>query len=317
MRLRLGIVSETTPWFLNQVKLCLFSLRRNGGALRDIPVTLITNSEPLDAQQVSFFTEHFSPIEFETSPRLGAIRHTSKLNVFYSIDPSSYDVLIYLDCDTVVRKPLDRMIDPIATGKAQFVCRRGGRTDRNRFPDFDALVKRFCGPGRGSKVSYGETEEWPMFNSGVFLATSGAVRKVRRDAIEFTYRLYDEWQRIDVIEKLPDEVRQILESEYPSKYRTQQYVLDDWPIEQGALALSCIRSNIRVCYLDEIYNSWGGDENFHVLHCFKSLYKFKRGAMYSDDSESWIEEYLESDIPGKRFLGATVREYKRTFAGSL
>ncbi len=313
MRLRLGIVSETNDWFLNQVKLCLFSLRKNGGALAGIPVTLITNSEPLSASQARFFEEHFSPIEFKTGPRLGAIRHTSKLNVFYSVDPSSYDVLLYMDCDTVVRRPLDLLADPIRSGQAQFVCRRGGRTDRNRFPDFGALVRRFCRPRPSSKISYSGSEEWPMFNSGVFLATSEAARKIRRDSIEFTYRLYDEWQRIDVIEKLPSDIKKIIEAEYPSKYRTQQYVLDDWPIEQGALALGCIKARIEVRYLDGIYNSWGGDEDFHILHCFKSLYKFKRGAMFSEDSETWIKEYLDSEIPGKRFLGAIVREYKQAF----
>ena len=154
-----------------------------------------------------------------------------------------------------------------------------------------------------------------MFNSGVFLGTSDAIRKIRRYAVEFTYRLYDEWHRIDAIEKLPPEIKKLIETEYPSKYRTQQYVLDDWPIEQGALALSCIRSNVRVQYLDGIYNSWGGDEDFRILHCFKSLYKFRRGAMYSEDSESWIEEYLDSEIPGKKFLGAMVSEYKQVFRG--
>lgn len=133
-----------------------------------------------------------------------------------------------------------------------------------------------------------------MFNSGVFLATSDAVRKIRRNSIEFTYRLFNEWQRVDVIEKLPPDIRKTIESKYPSKYKTQQDVLDDWPIEQGALALACIKSNIKVRYLDEVYNSWGGDEDFRILHCFKSLYKFSRGAMYSEDSEPWIEEYLDS-----------------------
>ncbi|MEL7060300.1 MAG: hypothetical protein AAGN46_09780 [Acidobacteriota bacterium] len=293
----------------------MFSLRTNGGAFRDIPVTLITNSEPLSAAQKGFLENHFSPIDFRTGPRLGAIRHTSKLNVFYSIDPSSYDVLLYMDCDTVVRRPLDRMVDRIRSGEAHFVCRRGGRTDRNRFPDFDALVRRFCGPGPKKKVLHGASEEWPMFNSGVFLGTAEAIRTIRKDAIEFTYRLFNEWQRIDVIEKLPPELKAVIEAEYPSKVRTQQDVLDDWPIEQGALALACIKAGINVRYLEEAFNSWGGDEDFHVLHCFKSLYKFRRGAMFSADAEPWIAEYLESDIPGKRFLGGIVRKYRHTFSG--
>jgi hypothetical protein len=310
MRLRLGLVSETRPGFLNQVKLCLFSLRKNGGSLRDIPVTLITNSEELNTEEQRFFKENFSPIEFRAAPRLGAIPHTSKLNVFYSIDPDSYDVLLYLDCDTVVRRPLDGMVSDIANNKAQFLCRRGGETDRNRFVDFESMVDRYCGSRRGNRILFEGEQEWPMFNTGVFLATSDAVRNVRRNAVEFTYRIFNEWQRINALSRLPGEVLATLESQYPGKYQTSQHVLEDWPIEQGALALSCIGAGVKVGYLEEKYNSWGGDSDFHVLHCFKSLYKFKRPEMFDESSAAWICEYLASDIPGKVFLANIVQDYK-------
>ncbi len=322
MRLRLGIVSETTSEFLNQVKLCLFSLRRNGGALRDLPVTLITNSEALDSREVDFLKRHFSPIDFKTSPRLGAIMHTSKLNVFYAIDPSTYDVLIFMDCDTVVRKPLDRIVDLIAQDDAQFVCRRGGVTDRDRFVDFDALVSRICGPDCTNRILFDGVEEWPMLNTGIFLATPEAVRQIRRDSVEFTYALFNDWLRTDALERtlLPGMGR-ILRSLYEykrlrplfrAKLLSRHDVIDAWPLEQGSVALACIKSGIRVRYLDEIYNSWGGDEDFHILHCFKSLYRFDRRTMYAEDSENWIEEYSKSDVPGKRFLAAIVRDYKQT-----
>lgn len=325
MRLRLGIVSETANAFLNQVKLCLFSLRKNGGALSDLPVTLITNSEPLNPRETDFFKKHFSPIEFKTSPRLGAIPHTSKLNVFYAIEPSTYDVLIYMDCDTVVRKPLDRIIDLLECEGAQFVCRRGGITDRNRFVNFAALVARFCGQGCKNKVPFEGSEEWPMFNSGVFLATPEAVCQIRKHSIEFTYRLFNEWQRIDALEsRLRPSIRRLIKSLYEHKnlrhlYRfkvlSRQNVIDTWPIEQGAVALACIKSGIKVSYLDETYNNWGGDEDFHILHCFKSLYKFDRRTMYAEESEKWIKAYLESEVPGKNFLATIVREYKQTIHG--
>ncbi len=287
------------------MKLCLFSLRKNGGALRSLPVTLITNGEPLSERESEFLREHFSPIEFRTSPKLGAIPHTSKLNVFYSIDPSTYDVLLFMDCDTVVRQPLDQIADPIVKEGAQFVCRRGGETDRNRFVDFNALVKTFCRGGRGNKILFDGQNEWPMFNSGVFLATSEAVRKIRRSSVEFTYRLFNEWQRNNALERLPEDIKKQIE--------IKQVVRASWPIEQGALALACINAGVKVRYLDETYNTWGGEADFHVLHCFKSLYQFDRRSMYSADSEEWIAEYLGSEIPGKIFLASTIREYKQAF----
>lgn len=304
IRVRLGLVAETTEGFLNQVRLCLFSLRRNGGALKDIPVTLITNCDSLDVAHQAFFTRHFAPIEFRTAPRLGAIPHTSKLNVFWAIDPSSYDVLLYLDCDTVVRRALDRIADPILEGSAEFLCRRGGETDRGMFVDFNGLVNQYCGPKR-ARIQYRGQEEWPMFNSGVFLATSEAVHKIRRGAIEFTYRIFNDWQRADALQKLPEEIRNLVNPNPP--------VRQNWTIEQGALALSCINAGVSVQYLDETYNSWGGEEDFHVLHCFKSLYQFDRRSMFSASAEQWIKEYSTSDIPGKAFLASMMRRYTQAF----
>jgi len=325
VRLRLGLVSETTDQFINQVKLCLFSLRKNGGALKNIPVTLITNSEGLSADQEKELREKFSPLDFITSPRLGAIPHTSKLNVFYSIDPSTYDVLMFMDCDTVVSKPLDHMIDSVKNDGAQFVCRRGGTTDRNRFVNFNALVSSFCGTGRKGKILFEGKEEWPMFNSGVFLVTSEAVVSIRRDCVEFTYQLYNKWQRTDARENLFPFIKipvkylyrfRFIRRLYQLKILTRQDVIDSWPLEQGAIALACIKSGVSVQYLDEMYNSWGGVENFRILHCFKSLYKFDRQTMFAAASEEWIEEYINSDIPGKRFLGKIVREYRQVYPGA-
>ncbi len=323
MRLQLGLVSETTESFINQVKLCLFSLRRNAGALKEVPVTLITNSEPLGKEERGFLEKHFSPIEFKTSPRLGATPHASKLGVFYAIDPSTYDVLIFMDCDTVVRGPLDHMIDAIRDEGAQFLCRRGGETDRNRFVDFDALVARYCGRECRNRIPFEAGEEWPMFNSGVFVATPDAVLRIRKDAIEFTYRLFNEWQRTDAVERRLIYAKiatrylyryEILRPLFRWKILSRQEVVDWWALEQGALALSCIKAGIRVGYLDETYNAWGGSDDFTVLHCFKSLYAFDRAGMLSEAAESWIEEYLDSDIPGKRFLAETARQYRRFVA---
>ena len=105
MRVKLGIVAEANEKFLNQVKLLIYSFRENGGLHKDIPVVLITNDKPISEKDRNFLEKNFAPIEFETMPRLGAIPHTSKLNVFYAVDPDSYDALIFMDCDTVVIKP--------------------------------------------------------------------------------------------------------------------------------------------------------------------------------------------------------------------
>ena len=311
MRIRVGLVTEANERFLNQVKLCLYSLRKNGGALKDVDVTLISNSEPINEKEQKFLIDHFSPIEFKTMPRLGAIRHTSKLNVFYGIEPSTYDVLIYLDCDTVIAKPLDHILDPIRFDNADFLCRRGGETDRNSFTNFNALVKRLCGKNSSNKIWFNGQEEWPMFNTGVFLATSEAVQKIRKNSIEFTYQIFNEWKRDEVLEQRPI-IQQLLKMKI---LKTRKIVLAGWPIEQGALALATIKAGIKVHYLDEIYNSWGDLEDLRILHCFKSAYGFNRVKMFSKASENWIKSYAKSSLPGKVFLASLVKEYRNKLVG--
>jgi hypothetical protein len=288
------------------VKLCLFSLRRNAGALREAPITLITVSDQLNSTEQRFFETNFFPIEFKVAPRLGATVHASKLNVFYSVEPESYDVLLYLDCDTVVRKPLDDLAKPVADGEVQFLCRRGGVTDRNRFRDFDKLVSKFCQGSVISKVDYDNGQEWPMFNSGVFVASSEAVSRLRRYSLDFTYRLFNEWQRIDAFEGLPI-LRYLFRLGFlPSR----QAIIQNWTLEQGALALACIKSGVKVAYMDERYNSWGNID-FHILHCFKSAYRFNRETMYSSDADQWLNAYSQSTLAGKVFLASIIREFKR------
>ena len=308
MRIRIGMVCENNNSFLNQVKICLYSLRKNGGALSDVPVTLITNSEPLDANEKSFLEEHFSPIEFRVCPRLGAVCHASKYNVFYAIEPSSYDILMYMDCDTVVRKPLDHILDQFKNKGTGFLCKRGGETDRNLFVDFNALVDRFCGEKRGSKISFEGKDEWSMFNTGVFLATSETVTKIRKDTIDFIYTIFNEHHRIDAVEKFP-----FIRYLYKMKIiNSRQIVLQSWTIDQGAIALACIKAGVQVSYMDEIYNSWGNID-FSILHCFKSAYKFDRNTMFSADADGWLNEYDESGLTGKVFLAKLVREFIQEF----
>lgn len=81
-------------------------------------------------------------------------------------------------------------------------------------------------------------------------------------------------------------------------------------MEQGSIALACIKSGVKVRYLDEIFNSAGPSDNFRILHCFKSAYKFDRSRMYL---EGWFNEYLDSGFPGKVFLAKIVREFIQEF----
>jgi len=307
LKVCLALVCENNEKFLNQVKLLLFSFRKNAGELSGIQVTLITNAESLDNKEINFFKKHFPPINFKTMPKLGAIPHTSKLNAFYAIDPSEYDILIFMDCDTIVLRHLDNILDPIKKNNVDFLCRRGGKTDRGNFVNFDKLVDEYCKDSQKKKVIFEGKEEYPMFNSGVFLATSETVLKIRKNSIAFTYSLFNHWKFRRIIENM-EIFKKLLKLKI---LKSKKKVLIDWPIEQGALALSCINANVKVEYLDEIYNSWGDLEDLKILHCFKSVYKFDRRYIFSSEAEKWINEYEKSGLPGKMLLAKTIKEYKK------
>jgi|GEM_PF-1955469 len=313
MRVKLGIVAEANEKFLNQVKLLIYSFRENGGLHKDIPVVLITNDKPISEKDRNFLEKNFAPIEFETMPRLGAIPHTSKLNVFYAVDPDSYDALIFMDCDTVVIKPFDEMLDPIKNESAEFLCRRGGKSDIESFVDFDSLVKEYCGNNFNIdspfKVLFDGKKEWPMFNTGVFAVTPDAAKKIRDDSINITYKIFNEWRIRNIIEKIP--LASLLYK--MNILKSKKKVIPSWPIEQGAVALSCIKSGVKVKYLDEVYNSWGNLEDLKILHCFKSAYKFDRKKMFLKESDKWIKEYEESDVYGKRVIANILKDYKSIY----
>lgn len=148
-----------------------------------------------------------------------------------------------------------------------------------------------------------------MFNSGVFIASSEAVQKIRKDAIDFAYQIYDTWMKYDMLERLP-----VIKYLYTHGILTSHGdMLEAWPIEQGALALSCIKSGVKVQYLDEKYNSWGNLADLVILHCFKSAYKFSRENMFDGKAAKHFESYKTSETPGKRHLVDIVEEYKTEF----
>ena len=249
--------------FLQQVRLLLYSLRRNGGDLCNVPVTMITVGEGLEADERRDFEERFGPIDFVVAPRLGGTPHTNKINAFFSVEPSLYDVLVYLDCDTVIRGPLDGILEPLEQG-VEFLCRRGGELDRDRFVDFGRLVSRYAA-GSGVRVCHDGVEEPPIFNTGVFVATAEAVRRIRARVLDIAYDLSGRWQRVDQVERvlLPMKLSTVflyrhewLRPLFRARLLSRQDVIEPWAIEQGAVALACMATGTRVGYLDERFNSW-------------------------------------------------------------
>lgn len=286
MNVRLFLVSENTKAYFNQVSLHLFSLRKNGGALKDIPVTLVTNKVSLDNSHKAFLSQNFGPIDFKTMPRLSSFCFASKFNALYATDPSEYDVMLFMDCDTIILKPIDGILDYIKEG-AGLACRRGSESDRSCFVDWNKILNKYCPGIVPQKGVFEGKEEQLMFSAGVYAATSESVLKTRSEALDISYDLYDSWLS-----------------------GSREYVTKNWSIEQAALALSCIKTGVNVKYLPYEYNTWGNIENPKILHYFKNVYKINRERMFEDSYSEWIDNYLQSDFVGNRLLANMVQEYK-------
>jgi hypothetical protein len=269
----LGLVSEITESFINQAKLCISSFRRNAGKMKNIPIIFVTNNKPLTDDDRDFFIKHFSPIEFIVKKRIDIIPPASKFNILDAVDSGSYDVMIYMDCDTVVLRELDDMLTPLLTGDCDFLCRRGGDTDRSCFLDIKNTLNCL------GFVDH--PEELPKFNTGVFAFRSNISEIVGKTAKDI----------------LP-------------KILNKNHLQSMWMGEQCAFALAVIMENIKWAYLDEIYNSWGNLDNIRILHCFKSRYKFNRTDMFRDFN-NWRNNYGE--IIGERLLIEEIEKFIKDF----
>lgn len=287
-KIALVLISENNTKFVNQSKLCLFSFRQNAGTLKDIPIIFITNQNPLSEDNKHFFETNFSPIEFIVAKDV--IKKplcAAKLNVFDTSLYTEFDIIIFMDCDTVVLKSLDDMLSPILNDNYDFICRRGGGTDRSNIKDIENTMNFLGIQDSSCFVEHDGVMERPKFNSGVFAFKS------------------------KVGKQIGSYCKEIL-----SSIMHRKHLSSPWMGEQFSIALSCIKNNLKVYYLDEIYNSWGNLEDIKILHCFKSRYKFNRERMFID-FDKWKHGYQTVDVPGEGMLIETVRQYKEKYENKL
>jgi hypothetical protein len=277
-KITLVLISENNTEFINQSKLCLFSFRQNAGKIKDIPIIFITNENPLSDENKIFFETNFNPIKFVVGKNvIKRPLHAAKWQVFDAVLENESDITIFMDCDTVVLKSLDDMLNPILNDGYDFICRRGGETDRSNIKNIENTMN-FLGIGDSSCFAEHNGElERPKFNSGVFVFKTNLGKKIGEDCKKI----------------LPIVMN-------------KDHILAHWVCEQFVVALSCIKNNLKVYYMDEVYNSWGNLPDIKILHCFKSRYKFNRKNMFRDFN-NWRNNYGE--IIGERLLIEEIEKF--------
>lgn len=285
--IRVALVTENNREFLNQVRLCLFSLRKNGGLLADAPVHLISIGKPLSKDIQADLQMRFGFIEFSVAPKIHGCPPANKLNIFSHVPIPKYENLLYLDCDTVVLGPLDELLYPMADGTINFMARRGGESDRACFKDYEGILHHLQWiPGTCHKVGVQEErtlKEPPMFNTGVMMFTNLISQTMGYGSRDILHRLCH-------------------------KHELMKRIGNSWMREQCAVSLAATQEDVRPCYLPERFNTWGNAEDARILHCFKSRYKFRRPTMF-DRFDRWRGDHENSEYPAERQLVEIVESY--------
>lgn len=318
MDVHVSIVGEPDQAFASMMKLLLYSLRANGGALHDAPVTVATNAAPLpaaDRQEIA----QFAPVTFRVMPRQHGGAFTNKFNALYA-PQADYDVLVYLDCDTVILDRLDDMVAGMNPNEAQFRGRKIGYPGAQSAGTVEPLIREFALPD-GQTLDDVADERfplgYPLFNGGVMVMTHPAVLQVRQDASRIAHELFARraaTAKSTLFEMLKEAVRRVRNRFFSD---ASQSTYDYWVTEQLGVAFSILKNQIEYDLLDPRFN-WvqpgnpdDGDR--------PALFHYMSGRHEEVDREhlftgDWIEQYRSSDATTRQALAELVQQYATAHA---
>ncbi|MFB6230723.1 MAG: hypothetical protein ABEL04_06150 [Salinibacter sp.] len=313
MDVHISIVGESDRAFAGMMKLLLYSLRANGGALSDTSVTVATNAEALPADDREEIAQ-FGPVTFRVMPRQHGGAFTNKFNALYA-PQESYEVLVYLDCDTVVFDALDEMVAGMDPDEAQFRGRKIGYPGAQSAGTVEPLIREFALPD-GQTLDDVADERfplgYPLFNGGVMVMTRPAVLQVRRDASRIAHELFARraaTAKSTLVEMLKEAARRVRNRYFSD---ASQSTYDYWVTEQLGVAFSILKNQIEYGLLDSRFN-WvkpqtpdDGD--------LPALFHYMSGRHEAVDREhlftgDWIEQYLSGASPTRHALASLAREY--------
>ena len=312
MDVHISMVGETGRGYTNMMKLLLYSLRENGGRLRDAPVTVSTNARAMsEADQEEI--EQFAPVTVRVMPRQHGEHFADKFNALYA-PPEDVDVLMYLDCDTVVLNPLDDMVAGIDPETPHFRARKMGAPGARCAGPIEPLIRDHALTGGRTLHDVADDRfprGYPLFNGGVMVMTQPAREALRVDASTIAYELYAERAQRSVRslpEMLKEMGRRVIDRFFPESDRsTYEY----WVAEQLGVALSVMKNQIPYELLDPRFN-WVHPEAPDaarppaIFHYMKGRHDVDREALFDGE---WISRFLQSDSPTRRALAELAQAY--------
>jgi hypothetical protein len=313
MDIHVSIVGEPNRAFASMMKLLLYSLRANGGELSDAPVTVATNATSLpDADRKAL--SRFDPVTFRVMPRQHGGAFTNKFNALYA-PQEDYDVLVYLDCDTVVFDALDDMVASIDPDVAQFRGRKIGHPGAQSVGTIEPLIQKYAlldGQTLDDVADERFPLGYPLFNGGVMVMTRPAVLQVRRDAPKIAHELFAcraATAKSTLFEMLKEAARRVRNRYFSD---APQSTYDYWVTEQLGVAFSILKNQIEYDLLDPRFN-WVQPQNPDDGH-LPALFHYMSGRHEAVDRErlftgDWIDQYRSGESPTRRTLASMAREY--------
>lgn len=314
MKVHVSVTGEPNQEYAYMIALLLYSLRKNGGELSDASVTVTTNGAEM-AEIEREEIERFQPVTCRVLPRQHAGGgFVNKFNALYAPE-KNYDVLLFLDCDTVVLKPLDELVSGMNPEKAQFRGRRIGKPGAQSVGPAEPLIREYALPEGGALDDVADDRfplGYPMFNSGVMAMTQPAVKLIRRDGSRIAYQLYAEraqTSKASVWEMLKEAARRAEARLFP---KVSQGTYDFWVTEQLGFAFSLLKNEIDYDVLPRRFN-WvhpegPRDEDLPaVFHYMAGRHpQIDRSHLFDGD---WIDDYLRGDSPPRKAFAQLVWKY--------
>lgn len=314
MKIHVSVTGEPNRAYANMIALLVYSLRRNGGALSDARVTVATNEAAFTEDQRQEI-EQLDSVTTRVMPRqYGGEGFVNKFNALYAPE-DDYDVLLFLDCDTVVLNPLDDLVSGMAPEKPQFRARPIGIPGARKAGSMEMLIREHALPENVSLTEVADDRfpgGYPLFNAGVMAMTKPAVEPIRRDALRLACELHAERARTtkgSVLEMMKEAGRRAKKRLVPN---SSQSAYAFWITDQLGIALSLIKNRIEYEVLSPHFNWVHPDQPDDGE--LPALFHYMSGRHPEVDREQlfdgeWIDEYLSGDSPPRRELAQLARDY--------
>lgn len=313
MDVHISIAGEPNRAYANMITLLVYSLRVNGGSLSDAPVTVSTHESAMppdrrrDLEQLG--------VTYRVMPRqYGGAGFVNKFNALYP-PVDDYDILLFLDCDTVILGPLQDLVSGMDPSQAQFRARPIGKPGAQKAGDFGALIREHALAEERSLRDVADDRfpgGYPLFNAGVMAMTRPAVRRFRSDALRFACELYAQRARTtkaSVWEMLKEAGRRTKKRLLPN---ASQSTYAFWITDQLGIALSLVKNSVDYEVLSPRFN-WVYPEKPED-GALPSVFHYLSGRHPDVDREhlfegAWTEKYLQGNSSPRHALARLAQEY--------